>query len=84
MHLLARQNTAKSNLISEIWNEEKNEAFIKCVAHGKAPLLLISMREGGEYKFFSDEKELKSRRVTLGAYEVELPLGKCEIHTREV
>lgn len=74
----------QSNLISEIWNEEKNEAFIKCVAHGKAPLLLISMREGGEYKFFSDEKELKSRRVTLGAYEVELPLGKCEIHAREV
>lgn len=73
----------QSDVISEKWNEEKSELILECVSRGKAPLALICMREGKKYRFLSDGKELDSKKVTAGAYEVRIPYGRCEISVKE-
>ena len=72
-----------ATVLSEKWNEDKTSLDLRYEANGKAPLALICLREGKEYSFISGTKELIARKVTAGAYEVEIPCGENEILIRE-
>ena len=73
----------QSDVIDESWNGEKSELVLEYTSDSRSPIALICMKEGRQYKFFSEDKELKCRKVTLGAYEVEIPRGRCTLIAKE-
>jgi len=72
------------NVISERWNEDKTFLSLKCVSVGKAPIALICLSDKKEYIFTAGGKVLNARRVTRGAYEVEIPRGEVELTAEAV
>ena len=74
----------RATVISEEWNEDKTSLKLKYVSDGKAPLALICLSEAHKYVFTAGGEQLKARQVTLGAYEVEIPIGENEITVNKI
>ncbi|MBR5139694.1 MAG: hypothetical protein IKV16_01440 [Clostridia bacterium] len=73
-----------ANSISEEWNKDKSYlrlAYKNSAKHAKA---LICMNESGDYSFSSLGRRLEAKKVTNGAYEVELSCGEGEIEVKKI
>lgn len=61
------------------WNSKKSSLAMKCTAYGTAPTALICLAAKDGYSFTLNGKKINPRQITLGAYEIDLPIGESEI-----
>ena len=73
----------RSTVIEEEWNEEKTALRLVYKSDSESPIALICLKEGAEYTFTADGKELEYRQVTRGSYEVKIPSGRAEIYANK-
>ena len=68
-----------ANSISEEWNEDKSALSLIYKNSAKKAKALICLNESAEYSFTCNNRPIISKKITLGAYEVELPEGEGKI-----
>ena len=72
-----------STLKIEEWNEEKTSLTYRASFGEKHPIALICLAAKGRYSFFVNGKAVSARRITQGAYEIDVPRGEATVTVSE-
>ena len=61
------------------WNESFTSLSMKCFSRGNKPVAIVCMSGGKDYSFKINSESVNARRITDGAYEIELPRGHATV-----